>query len=179
MALAVLVAVVFGGDVAPPDARTPSELPFVELSESSPAAVHHSDGSWTIPVVAPASVRGGDKRQQPVGVCKGSAIDPEIVARSPGTAVHFATKYFCTGVVQWTIRTGVTNWYDETIDGPVLPHPGGETVAHGVGQQAYAEGFSPPCRTNQNSGWEPWDESQFGNGHAKHSGKRITVGCRM
>lgn len=36
--------------------------------------------------------------------------------------------------------------------------------AESVSQNPYVEGFSPPCRNNLNSGWEPFDDSKINNG---------------
>lgn len=150
---------------------TPNQPPYVDLSASSPLAVHKSDGSWTIPLrgVAPTDT----------GFCRGTYINPEIVARGRGTAVHYGAKFFCTEPVSYSITTGVTNLYDEKPTGPVISHAGGQVTRGGLSPTPYVEGFSPPCRNNTNSGWLPYDDSTL---HGeKHSGvgTLTTVGCRV
>ena len=154
---------------APPSDST-SQVPYINLSASSPLAVHHADGSWTVPIpgLAPADT----------GFCRGTYINPEIVARGRGTAVHYAAKFFCTQPVEYSITTGVTNLYDEKPIGPVISHAGGQITRGGLSPTPYVEGFTP-CRNNMNSGWLPYDDSTI---HGeKHSGvgKLVTVGCRV
>lgn len=159
------------------DQAIAGELPHVVLSASSPEAIHYPDGSWVIPIrtTTARTVPG-----QPAGfLCRGTYINPEIVARGRGTAVHFAAKFFCNRPVSYTVTVGVTNFYEETPEGPVIPHAGGQVSGSGVSQNPYVEGFSPPCKNNRNSGWQPYDRSKIEvdahNGH----GNRVTVGCRV
>lgn len=94
--------------------------------------------------------------------------------------MHFAAKFFCTRPVSYSVTTGVMNWYEISREGPVTGRPGGQASRGGVSQNPYVEGFSPPCRTNQNSGWEPWHQSSVNGGAwQRDQGRRITVGCRM
>jgi len=170
---AVLVSVMSVG--APPSADS---VPFVYLTATSSAATHYRDGSWSIAVMRPAGWRG-NLSPQAVGLCRGTFINPEIVARGSGTAVHFATKYFCSAPVAFTITTGVNSWYEESPTGSVTSHPGGSATGGGISPNPYVEGFSPPCKNNQNSGWQPWERAKLNDGEASNSGTRITVGCRV
>ncbi|MGQ0575847.1 MAG: hypothetical protein ACT4RN_16830 [Pseudonocardia sp.] len=157
------------------DRAEAAELPHVVLSEFAPEAVHHPDGSWSIPI-RPRDTQAA--LAQP-GACRGTYINPEIVARGNGTAVHFGTKYFCTSPVSYTITTGVDSYHEDTPTGPVVSHPGGQATGGGVSQNPYVEGFSPPCKNNLNSGWEPYDDSNVNNAPHIGRGNRVTVGCRV
>lgn len=175
----LLTAAVLGLGVAATgcaDQAAATELPHVLLSESSPEAIHNPDGSWSIPI-RPRGTQAA--LAQPVGACRGTYINPEIVARGNGTAVHFGTKYFCTSPVSYSITTGVDNFYEDAQGGPVVPHPGGQAGGGGVSQNPYVEGFSPPCKNNLNSGWEPYDDSKVNDGPHTGRGNRVTVGCRV
>jgi hypothetical protein len=150
-----------------------AELPRVVLSEHSPEAVHYPDGSWAIPIRAPGN------QAAPGFVCRGTYINPEIVARGQGTAVHFAAKYFCNRPVSYSVTTGVVSFHEDTPRGPVVPHPAGQASRQGVSQTPYVEGFSPPCKNNLNSGWEPYDHSRIEGDAHDGRGRRVTVGCRV
>lgn len=176
--LAAVVALSLGiGLTGGADSASASELPHVVLSASSPDAIHFPDGSWVIPIKSP---RSRTLPGQPAGfLCRGTYIDPEIVARGRGTAVHFAAKFFCNRPVSYTVTVGVTNFYEETPDGPVVAHPGGLVTGSGLSQQPYVEGFSPPCKNNRNSGWQPYDRSKIEVDAHNGGGTRVTVGCRV
>jgi hypothetical protein len=106
-----------------------AELPYVELSEASPLAVHYPDRTWAIRFTA-RSQTAGSGRTQGAGVCRETFINPEIGARGRGTAVHFATKYFCTAPVRYSNTTGVNRTYESFPSGPVVPlRPDAEVVA--------------------------------------------------
>ncbi len=172
--------VVFGlgvGLTGGADRAIAAELPHVVLSASSPDAIHYPDGSWVIPI-KPAG--GQTTPGQPAGfLCRGTYIDPEIVARGRGTAVHFAAKFFCNRPVSYSVTVGVTNFYEETPNGPVVAHAGGQITGGGVSQTPYVEGFSPPCKNNRNSGWQPYDRSKIEVDAHNGRGTRVTVGCRV
>jgi len=115
--------------------------------------------------------------------CTGDYVDPEIVARGAGTAVHYAIKFQCSDPVNYSIQLGVDDFYDAGPGpgNPVTRHAGGLGVErHGVSAEPYAEGFSTPCVNNQNSGWEIFDRSNLGD-QQKHDDRsdRVTVGCRV
>lgn len=178
MVAAVFAAATLIGLSGAVGATPVQDVPLVDLSASNPAAVHHADGSWTVPIHR-SPREPADQPRVPVGFCRGTYIDPEIVARGAGTAVHFAVKYFCSRPVEYSARTGVDSFYDEVPGGPVISHGGGVASGGGVSQNPYVEGFSPPCRTNQNSGWEPWDDSVVRGQKHSGRGKRVTIGCRV
>lgn len=160
---------------APIASASPQSGPaHVDLSPTAPGTIHHTDGSWTVPIPsarrAPA-VTGG---------CRGTYIDPSIVARGNGTAVHFGVKYFCTEPVEYSVQAGVEDWYEETPDGSVLGHLGADPVTRsGVSQQPFVDGYSYPCKNNQNSGWQPYDFSTIHGQQHNGDGTRVTVGCRV
>lgn len=146
----------------------------VILSPTAPGVIHHPDGSWIVPLNSMNSATEMD------GGCRGTYIDPSIVARGNGTAVHFGVKYFCTEPVEYTVEAGVEDYYEEAPGGPVLGHLGADPVTRsGVSQQPFADGYSYPCRNNQNSGWEPYDFSTVHGQHHNGNGTRVTVGCRV
>ena len=154
--------------------RSSAGAAYVDLSRSSPNAVVHRDGSWT--VTAPGAIFGQI-------FCTGDYIDPEIVARGLGTAVHYAIKFQCSDPVSFGIQLGVEDFYDvgPGPGNPVTRHAGGPGVErHGISAEPYAEGFSSPCINNQNSGWEIFDRSTLGD-QQKHNDRsdRVTVGCRV
>lgn len=159
------------------DHGTAGEVPHVELSEFSPNAIRYPDGSWAVPIPS-----GGSRAvpgQPAEFLCRGTYINPEIVARGRGTAVHFAAKFFCNRPVGYSVTVGVTDFYEETPSGPVVAHPGGQITRGGLSQTPYVEGFSPPCKNNLNSGWEPYDNSKIEGDAHNGRGNRVTVGCRV
>lgn len=166
----VLVAV----SPAPATAAAPA-VPHVVLSPNAPGVVHHPDGSWTVPIGA-----AGPGQPRLPGGCQGTYINPSIVARGNGTAVHFGVKYICTEPVEYTVQAGVEDWYDEAPGGPVLGHLGADPQTRtGVSMQPFVDGYSYPCKNNANSGWQPYDFSTIHGEQHNGDGYRTTVGCRV
>lgn len=151
----LLTAAVLGLGVAATgcaDQAAATELPHVLLSESSPEAIHNPDGSWSIPI-RPRGTQAA--LAQPVGACRGTYINPEIVARGNGTAVHFGTKYFCTSPVSYSITTGVDNFYEDAQGGPVVRTPADRPVA-AVSRRTPTSKASPrPARTTSTAAGNP------------------------
>jgi hypothetical protein len=116
-------------------------------------------------------------------VCSGNYVDPEIVARGAGTAVHYGIKFLCTDPASYSIQIGVDDHYEPSPGpaGRIVRHNGGREAARtGLPAQPFAEGFSDPCINNSNSGWEVWDDSSLGdNQKPRATGKRVTVGYRV
>lgn len=183
LAAAAAAAATVSGSPAWSPASSATAATVVDLSPSTPGAIRHADGSWTV-LVPPSARRPVEPGAiaRPI-VCSGNYVDPEITVRRGGTAVHYGVKFFCTDPVSYSIRLGVDNYYD-TDPGPggkVLRHTGGPEVSRGgVSANPFAEGFSTPCVGNDNSGWQVWDDASLGD-NQKHRdrGKRVTVGCRV
>lgn len=146
-----------------------ADIPKARLALDNPEISFQSAGTWTIPIH-----HATDRGPSDVGACRGTYLNPSIVAVGTATAVHYGVKFFCTEPVEYDILAGV---YYKVHEGE--EEDAGSTEGHGVSQQPFVEGHSFLCSNNNNGGWIPYD---FSTVHGlKHSGQgnQVTVGCQF
>lgn len=173
---ALLGAVVASATTSAPGNATaldqPGRIAKVDLSFANSDIVFTDATHWTVPI---RPVRGS----QP-GACRGEYVVPEITAGpGNGTSVRYGVKYFCTEPVQYTIVIGVYE-LDSQSKATANRARVDQRNSSGVSQNPHLEGNTPPCRSNRNSGWLPWDTTNI-KGQTKTAEAQVvtTVGCTM
>lgn len=158
-----------GSQVTSPDGVTTATY-----SDGSVASVS-SDGDvhYEFPSANP------DSSQR--GACEGNIIDPTIVSRGNGTAVHYGLKFNRTEPVPYTLDVRSMDKYEDVPGGPLIGRLGGDPVQRsGVDFAPFVEAWSFPCLNNLNSGWiiTGYPSIRGQQLPAKQS-PMITVGCRV